>query len=48
MNVESFLNGEKEDYEEADLGGVYRQRKIGIAKQLIGAKQIAREDVEKL
>ena len=47
MNVESFLNGEKEDYEEADFGGVYKQRKIGIAKQLFGAMEIAREDVEK-
>lgn len=47
MNIESFLNGEEEDYEEASFNGVYRQRKIGIAKQLFGAMDIARGDMEK-
>ena len=47
MNVDSYLNGEKPDYDEAPFEGVYRQRKIDIAKKLFGAMDIAREDKEK-
>ena len=41
-----YLNGEPEDYEEDNVGGVYKQRKVGVAKQLFGAMDIAREDKE--
>ena len=37
MNAQSYLNDEVVDYEEASFDGVYRQRKIGVAKQLFGA-----------
>lgn len=47
MNVKSYLNGETPDYEEASFEGVYRQRQIGVAKQLFKAMDIAREDKEK-
>lgn len=47
MNAQSYLNDEEVDYEEASFDGVYRQRKIGVAKQLFGAMEIAREDKEK-
>lgn len=46
-NVESFDNNEPEDYEEEPFDGVYRQRQIGVAKQLFGAMEIAREDKDK-
>lgn len=47
MNVDSYLNEEEPDYDEAPFEGVYRQRKIDIAKKLFGAMDIAREDKEK-
>lgn len=47
MNVESYLNGEEVDYDEASFDGVYRQRQIGVAKQLFKAMDIARENKEK-
>lgn len=47
MNVAAYLSDEETDYEEATFDGVYRRRKIGVAKQLFGAMEIAREDKEK-
>lgn len=46
-NVQSFVNGEEEDYGDAAFEGVYRQRLVGVAKQLFAAMDIKREDKEK-
>ena len=46
-NARSFINGEKEDCEDTEFEGVYRQRLVGVAKQLFSAMDIAREDKEK-
>ena len=41
------MAGEEEDYGDAAFEGVYRQRLVGVAKQLFAAMDIAREDKEK-
>lgn len=46
-NVRAFVAGEAEDYEDTEFAGVYRQRLVGVAKQLFAAMDIAREDKEK-
>lgn len=46
-NVKSFVGGEAEDKEDTEFSGVYRQRLVGVAKQLFAAMDIAREDKEK-
>lgn len=46
-NVAAFMAGEEEDYGDAVFEGVYRQRLVGVAKQLFVAMDIAREDKEK-
>lgn len=46
-NVASFDNNEPMDYDDEPFDGVYRQRQIGVAKQLFGAMEITREDKEK-
>ena len=46
-NVAAFMAGEEEDYGDAVFEGVYRQRLVGVAKQLFAAMDIAREDKEK-
>ena len=46
-NVAAFMAGEEEDYGDAVFEGVYRQRLVGVAKQLFAAMEIAREDKEK-
>ena len=46
-NVAAFVNGEEEDYGDAAFEGVYRQRLVGVAKQLFAAMDIKREDKEK-
>lgn len=46
-NVQSFVNGEELDYPDWPFEGVYRQRLVGIAKQLFAAMDITREDKEK-
>lgn len=46
-NVACFDNNEPEDYEDEPFDGVYRQRQIGVAKQLFAAMEIAREDKDK-
>lgn len=46
-NAAAFCSGEPEDYEEEVFEGVYRQRQIGVAKQLFRAMDIVRGDKEK-
>lgn len=46
-NVAAFVAGEEEDYGDVVFEGVYRQRLVGVAKQLFAAMDIAREDKEK-
>lgn len=46
-NVAAFMTGEEEDYGDAVFEGVYRQRLVGVAKQLFAAMDIVREDKEK-
>ncbi len=47
INETCYINGEKPDVEDPPLQGVYRRRKIDIAKQLFKAMDISREDMEK-
>lgn len=46
-NVACYVNDEPEDVTDPQLDGIYRRRRIDIAKQLFSVMEIAREDVEK-
>ena len=46
-NVACYVNNEPEDVTDPQLDGIYRRRRIDIAKQLFSVMGIAREDVEK-
>ena len=46
-NEECFLHGEHEDIADPPLDGVYRRRRIDVAKQIFSVMDIKREDVEK-
>ena len=47
INEECFVNREQEDIGDPPLDGVYRRRRIDVAKQLFTVMEIAREDTEK-
>lgn len=47
INEEDYVNGAEPDVDDPPLHGIYRRRRIDIAKQLFGAMDIARENVEK-
>lgn len=46
-NVERFMSGDHEDILDPPMVGKYRDRMVGVAKQLFGAMEIAREDKER-
>lgn len=46
-NVDCYVSGAPEDVVDQKFEGIHRRRMIGIAKQLFGEMEIAREDTEK-